>query len=326
MKAVVYTKYGPPEVLKYKDVSKPVPKDDEVLVKIHAACVNDWDYGNMIGKPFINRMIIGMTRPKRAKILGCDIAGKVEAVGRNVKKFKPGDEVFGDLSDHGFGAFAEYVCAPENALVSKSPKMTFEEAAALPQAGALAVQGIRDKGKLQKGQKLLINGAGGGVGTIGLQIAKLIGAEVTCVDSKDKLDMLSSLGADHVIDYRKEDYTKSGKTYDLILDVLVNRSMFKYKRSLTPRGKYLMIGGSIPRIFMIALFSPLISGKKKLGILGLRTNKGLDYLNKLYEAGNLKVIIDSKYKLSEVPEALRYFGTAKHKGKIIITVVPEKKS
>ncbi|UCH88921.1 MAG: NAD(P)-dependent alcohol dehydrogenase [Thermoplasmata archaeon] len=326
MKAVVFTKYGPPDVLSYEEVEKPVPGDNDVLVKVHAACINDWDWGNLRGKPFINRMIFGLFRPKRSNILGCDMAGRVEKVGANVKKFKEGDEVFGDLSNSGFATFAEYVSAPENALVPKSPSMTFKQAAALPQAGALAVQGLRDKGQVKKGQRVLINGAGGGVGTLGVQIAKLAGAEVTCVDAKEKLDLLTSLGADHVIDYKKVDYTKTGKQYDLILDNVVTRSMFSYKRTLRPGGRLLMIGGDIPRIIRIALTAPLISGRKKLGILGLRPNVGLDYLNELFEAGKLKIMIDRTYKLKEVPEAFRFFGTAKHKGKIVITVVPDKKS
>ncbi len=209
MKAVVYEKYGPPEVLHLKEVEKPVPKDNEVLIEVHAASVNSWDWDLLRGTPFLNRLMFGLLKP-RYKILGCDIAGRVDAVGRNTKRFQPGDEVFGDLSGFGCGGFAEYVCARENALALKPATMTFEEAAAVPQAAVLALQGLRDKGQIRPGQKVLINSAGGGVGTFTVQIAKSFGAEVTGVDSTGKLDMLCSIGADQVIDYTQEDFTKNG--------------------------------------------------------------------------------------------------------------------
>ena len=219
MKAIVYHKYSPPDVLELNEVEKPTPKDDEVLIKIHAASVNSWDWDLLRGKPFVNRLLFGLLKPK-INILGVDIAGQVEAVGRNVKRFEPGDEVFGDISGCGFGAFAEYVCARENVLALKSTSMTFQEAAAVPQAAVLALQGLRDKGQIQKGQKVLINGAGGGAGSFAVQIAKSFGAEVTGVDSTGKLDMMRSIGADQVIDYTQEDFTKNGQVYDLILDVV----------------------------------------------------------------------------------------------------------
>ncbi len=321
MKAIVYERYGPPDVLQLKEVEKPTPKDNEVLIKVHAAAVNDWDWGFLIGKPFVNRLLAGLRKPK-IKILGCDIAGRVEAVGGNVKQFQPGDEVFGDLCECGFGGFAEYVCARENVLELKPASMTFDQAAAIPQAAMLAVQGLRDKGQIQSGQKLLINGAGGGVGTFGVQIAKLYGVEVTGVDSSGKLDMMRSLGFDHVIDYTKEDFTKNGQCYDLILDNKMNRSIFDYMRSLSPNGIYVTAGGSMVRFLQAFLLGPLISmfSKKSIRIVALKPNKDLAYMSELFEAGKVKPVIDGPYKLSEVPEAMRYFGEGNHKGKIVITM------
>jgi len=321
MKAIVYTKYGPPDVLQLKEVEKPTPKDKEVLIRVHAASVNDWDWGLLQGKPFMNRLLFGLLKPK-TKILGCDIAGQVEAVGRNVKQFQPGDAVYGDISGCGFGAFAEYVCARENALVLKSASMTFEEAAAVPQAAVLALQGLRDKKQIQPGDKVLINGAGGGVGTFAVQIAKLYGVEVTGVDSSGKLDMLRSMGFDHVIDYTQVDFTKNGQRYDLILDVKTNRSIFDYTRALSPNGMYVTVGGSMTRLFQALFLGPWISmiSKKKIRIVGLKQNKDLAYMNELFEAGKVKPVIDGPYTLSEVPEAIRYFGEGNHIGKVIITV------
>jgi NADPH:quinone reductase-like Zn-dependent oxidoreductase len=321
MKAIVYTKYGPPDVLELEDVEKPIPKDNEVLIKVHAAAVNDWDWGFLQGTPFLNRLLNGLLKPK-VQILGCDIAGQIEAVGKNVDQFQPGDEVFGDLCECGFGGFAEYVCARENALELKPEGMTFEEAAAVPQAAMLAVQGLRDIGKIQPGQKILINGAGGGVGTFGVQIAKLYGVEVTGVDSSGKLDMMRSLGFDHVIDYTKEDFTKNGQCYDLILDNKMYRSIFDYKRALSPNGIYVTAGGSMIRLFQVLILGPLITmfSKKKMRIVALKPNKDLAYMNELFEAGKVKPVIDVPFKLNEVPEAMRYFGEGKHKGKIVITV------
>ncbi len=221
MKAMIYNRYGLPEVLQLKEVPRPVQKDDEVLVKVHAASVNSWDWDLLRGTPFLNR-IGGIIKP-RYKILGADIAGRVEAVGRNVKQFQPGDEVFGDLSGCGMGGFAEYVCARENSLALKHPGMTFQEAAAIPQGASMALQRLRQHGQIHAGQKVLINGGGGGVGTFAIQIAKSFGTKVTAVDRTDKLDMMRSIGADHVIDYTKEDYTKNGLSYDLVLDATAFR-------------------------------------------------------------------------------------------------------
>ncbi|MGB2762782.1 MAG: NAD(P)-dependent alcohol dehydrogenase [Candidatus Aminicenantaceae bacterium] len=321
MKAVVYQKYGSPDVLELKEVEKPTPKDNEVLIKVHAASVNDWDWGLLRGKPFMNRLFFGLLKPK-IKTIGGDIAGRIEAVGRNVKKFQPGDEVFGDLSGCGFGGFAEYVCARENALVLKPASMTFEEVAAVPQAAVLALQGLRDKRQIQPGQKVLINGAGGGAGTFAVQIAKSLGAEVTGVDSTSKLDMMRSIGADQVIDFTQEDFTKNEQRYDLILDFAAHHSIFDYKRALSPKGIYIMVGGSSARIFQTIFLGPLISmtGSKKMGILAHKPNKGLDFMKEFFEAGKVVPVIDRRYPLSEVPEALRYFGEGHARGKVVITV------
>jgi NADPH:quinone reductase-like Zn-dependent oxidoreductase len=320
MKAIVYHNYGSPDVLRLEDIPKPTPSDDEVLVKVHAASVNDWDWGLLRGKPFVNRLIGGLLKPH--KILGCDIAGRVEGVGRNVKQFQPSDEVFGDISGCGFGAFAEYVSVPENALALKPASMIFDEAAAVPQAALLALQGLRDKGQIQPGQKVLINGAGGGAGTFAVQIAKSFGAEVTGVDSTRKLDMMRSIGADQVIDYTQEDFTKSGQRYDLILDLAAYHSIFDYKRTLSPKGIYVMVGGSSTQIFQVMFLGPWISmtGSKKMGSLFLKPNKDLAYMIELLEAGKIVPVIDRRYPLSEVPEALRYFGEGHAKGKVVITV------
>jgi NADPH:quinone reductase-like Zn-dependent oxidoreductase len=319
MKAIVYEKYGTPDVLELKEVDKPVPKPDEVLVKVFAVSLNDWDMG-LLECDFVNRILNGFRKPK-IQILGSDIAGQVEAVGQNVAKFKPGDHVYGDLSGR-WGGFAEYACANESTLALKPAVISFEEAAAIPQAAMLAVQGLIDRGEIQFGQKLLINGAGGGVGTFGVQIAKLYGAEVTGVDSAGKLEMMRAMGFDHVIDYKKEDFTKNGKQYDLILDAKTNRSMFDYTRALSPTGKYVTVGGSIGRLLQALILGPWISmiSKKKIRIVALTPNKDLAYINELFEAGKVKPVIDGPYKLEEVPKTFRLFGDGAHKGKVVITV------
>ncbi len=320
MKAIIYTEYGTPDVLQLKEVETPTPKDDEVLVKVHAASINSWDWDMLRGKPFIVRMW-GLLKPKY-QIPGADIAGQVEAVGKDVKQFKPGDEVFGDLCECGWGGFAQYVCAGEKALTIKSPGITFEDAASIPQAAGMALQGLRDKGRVQPGQNVMINGAAGSVGSFALQMAKHYGAEVTGVDSTAKLDFMRSLGADHVFDYTREDFVENERRYDLIIDVIAHRSLFDYKRVLSPGGRYIMIGGTTPRIFQAMLLGPLISmtGSRKMGILGLKPNKDMNVMLELIESGKVTPIIDKRYPLSEVAEAFRYFGTGRIKGKIIITV------
>lgn len=319
MKAIIYTEYGGPEVLRLAEVEKPSPKDDEVRIRVHAVSINDWDWGLLQGD-FINRLMYGLQKPKK-QILGSDIAGRIEAVGRNVTRFKVGDEVYGDLSGQ-WGGFAEYVCAAEKSLELKPVGMSYEEAAAIPQAGMLAVQGLIDRGNIRQGQKILINGAGGGVGTFALQIAKQYGADVTGVDKGSKLDMLRSMGFDHVIDYSQEDFTKSGKRYDLILDVKTNRSVFDYGRALHPGGVYATVGGSTGRLLQALILGPLISlfSKKHIRIVMLKPNKDLLYMNELFEGGKVRPVIDGAYRLVEVPEAFSVFGRGEHKGKLVITI------
>ncbi len=320
MKAIVCEKYGSPDVLELREVAKPTPKDDEVLVRIHAVSINDWDWGLLQGSTLVDRLLFGFFRPRNA-ILGSDIAGRIEAVGKNVTQFRPGDDVFGDLSGR-WGGFAEYVCAPHTALALKPPSMTFAEAASIPQAAMLAIQGLRDIGGIQQGDKVLINGAGGGVGTFAIQIAKLYGVEVTGVDSSAKLDFMRSLGFDKVIDYTQQDFTRSGTCYDLILDVKTNRSLFDYARALTPDGRYVTVGGSMARLFQVLLIGPFIAmtSKKTMRLVALKQNKDLAYVNELFEAGKIKPVLDKLHTLSEVPEAMRYFGTGNHKGKVVITL------
>ena len=320
MKAIVYTRYGPPEALQLKEVAKPTPRDDEVLIKVHAVSVNRSDWEGLRGKPLYAR-IGGLLKPRQQR-LGSDIAGRVEMAGRNISRFQPGDEVFGDILPR-LGGFAEYVCARESALASKPASMTFEEAAAIPQAAVIALQGIRDKGQVQPGQKVLINGAGGGAGTFAVQLAKIYGAEVTGVDNTGKLDFMRSLGADHVIDHTQEDFTKNGKQYDLILDIVAHRSVFAYKRALRSNGSYFLAGGSVATMFQILLLGPWIRGTtgKKIRILAVRPNiEDLDLVKELIEAGQVTPVIDKTYPLSEVPEAIGYVGEGHAQGKVVISI------
>ena len=325
MKAIVYTKYGPPDVLDLEEIEKPTPKDDEVLVKVHAASANARDWRLLRADPFLVRLMGGGLLKPKHNTLGSDIAGRVEAVGGNVKQFQPGDEVFGDLSGGGFGGggFAEYVCARENALVSKPADMTFEEAAAAPMAAVTALQGLRDKGRIQPGQKVLINGASGGVGTFAVQIAKSFGAEVTGVCSTRKSDMVRALGADHVIDYTQEDFTRNGQRYDLILAINGYRPISDYKRALNAKGIYVMVGGSTAQIFQALLLGPWMSmtGSKKMGALSAKPDQeDLVFVKELVEAGKVMPVIDRRYPLSEVGEALRYLEEGHAGGKVVITV------
>jgi NADPH:quinone reductase-like Zn-dependent oxidoreductase len=322
MKAIVCNKYGSPDVLQLKEVAKPIPKDNEALVKVHATSLNAADLEILRGV-FVNR-IAAPLKPIN-KILGTDIAGRVDSVGRNVKQFQPGDEIWADLSyPHRNGAFAEYVSVPEDALRLKPASMTFEEAAAIPTAGVVALQHLLAKRPIQPGQKVLINGAGGSVGTFAIQIAKHFGAEVTGVDSTEKLELLRSIGADHVIDYTKEGFTKNGQQYDLILDVVVRRWFFDYQRALSPNGICVMVGGSMIRVFLNILLGLLISksGGKKIGLGMWKPNKkeDLELLTELFEAGKVKPVIDRCYPLSEVAEAFRYLEEGHALGKVVITL------
>jgi NADPH:quinone reductase-like Zn-dependent oxidoreductase len=326
MKAIVYTEYGPPDVLNLEEVQKPVPKDDEVLVKVHAASANAADWHIMRADPFLVRVMgFGLLKPKKG-LLGADIAGRVEAVGRDVTQFQPGDEVFGDLSGSGFGGFAEYVCATEDALASKPANVSFEEAAAVPLAAVTALQGLRYNGQIQPGQKVLINGASGGVGTFAVQIAKTFGAEVTGVCSTTKLDMVRSLGADHVIDYTREDFTRNGQQYDRILAANGFHPISDYKRALSPEGTYVMTGGTGAQMLQAMTLGPIMSmrGSKKLGYLSMKQNKeDLVSVKELLESGEITPVIDRTYPLNEIPEAIRYLEEGHAKGKVVITVSGE---
>ncbi len=322
MKAIVCTKYGSPDVLRLREVQRPIPQDDEVLAKVHAASLNAADFEILRGT-WVARFG-GPLRPQH-KIPGSDIAGRVEAVGSNVKQLQPGDEIWGDLSfPYGYGTFAEYVCVSEKALVMKPASMTFEEASTYPQAALIAFQTLRDKGKIQPGQKVLINGAGGGMGTFAVQLAKYYGAEVTGVDSASKLEMLRSIGADHVIDYAQEDYTKSERRYDLILDVVAHRSVFDYRRALSPEGRFIIVGGSLATFLQVVFLGALISkmGSKRLGLNAYDSNNKEDLasLGELFEAGKVVPVIDRRYPLREVPEALRYLEEGRALGKVVIAV------
>ena len=322
MKAIVYTEYGSPDVLQLKEVEKPAPKDDEVLVKVHAVSVNAGDLETMRGA-WVARFE-GPLRP-RHQIPGTDVAGRVEAVGRNVHQFQPGDEIWGDLSfPYGFGSFAQYVCVSENALALKPASMTFEEAATYPHSAIIVLQSLRDKGQIHPGQKVLINGAGGGMGTFAIQLAKYYGAEVTGVDSTRKLELLRSIGADHVIDYTQEDYTKSGGRYDLILDVVAYRSIFDYRRALSPEGIFIIVGGSLGTFLQVLTLGTLISriGSKKLGLNAWEQNnkEDLALLTEFFKTGKVVPVIDRSYPLSEVPEAFRYLEEGHAMGKVVITV------
>ncbi|MDM5326649.1 NAD(P)-dependent alcohol dehydrogenase [Neobacillus sp. CF12] len=322
MKAIVSTKYGPPDVLEFKEVVKPIPSDNQVLVKVHASSVN---YGNLVllrGEPFLARFAFGLLKPKYA-IPGGDIAGTVEAVGKDVVQFQPGDGVFGDLSGCGWGGFAEYVCVPEQALALKPSNLSFSEAAAVPMAGVTALQSLRDKGKIQPGQKVLINGASGGVGTFAVQIAKALGAEVTGVCSTRNIDILDSLGADHSIDYTKEKFADNNQTYDLILGVNGHQPISDYKRTLKPNGIFVHVGGSSAQMFQAMTLGPWISktSSKKVGSFLQRANQNdLVFMKELLETGKVKPVIDRQYKLSEVPEAFRYFEKGHAQGKVVITM------
>ena len=318
MRAIVYTRYGPPDVLQIKAVEKPTPEDDEVLLKILAASVNAYDWHFLTADIFLIRLMGGgLLKPKNTR-LGADIAGRVEAVGRNVTQFQPGDEVFGMTQ----GGFAEYACAPENTLALKPSNLSFEEAAAIPMAAVTALQGLRDTGQIQPGQKVLINGASGGVGTFAVQIAKSFGAEVTAVCSTRNLEMARSIGADHVIDYTKENFTRTGQQYDLIFAANGYHSLAAYKRALTPRGIYVMAGGTMAQIFQAMLMGSWMSetGGKKMGaVMAKRNQKDLAILKELVEAGKVVPVIDRRYPFSEAAEALRYLGQGHARGKVVIS-------
>jgi NADPH:quinone reductase-like Zn-dependent oxidoreductase len=323
MKAIVYTHYGSPDVLQLNEIERPTPRDNEVLVQVHAVSVNAGDLHVLRADPFLIRLMgYGLLRPKNT-ILGAAIAGRIEAVGANVTQFQPGDDVFGDVSESGWGGFAEYVCARADAMVLKPSRLSFEEAAAVPVAAVTALQGLRDKGHIQAGQKVLIYGASGGVGTFAVQLAKSFGAEVTAVCSTRNVDIMRSLGADHVIDYTREDFTQNGEQYDLILAANGNRSISEYKRALRPNGTYVMTGGSEKQMFQAMLLGPWLSmtGTKKMGNVMAKPNtRDLGFVKELLEEGLVIPVIDRRYPLRETAEALRYLEAGHARGKVVITV------
>ena len=317
MKAIVYTQYGSPDVLHLEEVAKPAPKTNEVLVKVYAASANAADWHLMRAEPFLARLENGLLKPKNTK-LGADIAGRVEAVGRNVTQFQVGDEVFGGMPLNELGGFAEYVSANEDALALKPARLTFEQAAAVPLAAFTALQGLRDKGQIQPGQRVLINGASGGVGTFAVQIAKSFGTEVTGVCSTRNLDMVRSIGADHVIDYTKEDFTKNRQRYDLIFDAVGNRSVSDYQRALSPNGICSVAGfTALSRLFQVMLL-----GGKKIGMMvtAKGNKKDLLFIKELLEAGKVVPVIDRCYPLSEVADAIWYLEAGHAQGKVVITI------
>lgn len=323
MDAITRSKYGGPDVLEFEEVATPAPDDDEVLVDVHAAALNAADWHILRADPPLVRLMgMGLLKPND-EILGADVAGRVEAVGRDVTQFEPGDEVFGDLSACGLGSFAEYVCAPADALALKPAGLTFEEAAAVPLAGVTALQGLRDEGEIRQGQRVLVTGASGGVGTFAVQIANSFGAEVTGVCSTEKVDLVQSVGADHVIDYTREDFAESGQQYDLILEAGGYRSIFDCRRVLRPEGTYVFVGGSTARIFQAMLVGPLLSlldGRTMGNLMAEPNREDLVELRELVEAGEVTPAVDRRFPLDEVPDAIRYLEGGHARGKVVITV------
>ena len=321
MKAIIFDAYGPPDILQYKDVEKPIPEDDEVLINVRAASVTYGDLAAVRGKPFIVRFSTGLRTPK-FHIPGKDVAGQVVAVGARVTLFKLGDAVYGDLSENGWGSYAEYVCAPENALALKPANISFEEAAAVPESAVVALQGLRDKGQIKAGQNVLINGASGGIGTFAVQIAKSFGAEVTGVCSTRNLGLVQSIGADFVVDYTKEDFSQNGQKYDLILATAGYRSLFDYRQALKPGGTYVATGGSTAQVFQPMYLGPWLStGGRKMGNLVMKPAiKDLIFLKELIEGGQVKPIIDRCFKLEDTASALSYYEKGRSRGKVIITM------
>lgn len=322
MKAVVYDAYGPPDGMRLVEVEKPAPKEDEVLVRVHAVSVNGADWEGLVGSPLYARMG-GLQKPPKDKILGSDIAGVVEAVGPAARDFRPGDEVYGETLRYSEG-FAEYVCVREKGLANKPPELSFEQASAIPQAGVIALQGLRDKAKIQPGQQVLINGGGGSAGMFAIQLAKLYGAEVTGVDNAGKLDFMRSLGADHVIDYTRQDFTKTGRKYDFVLDPIVRRSPFAIQRALKPTGSCYVVGGLVRYMLQVLAFGPIIrrTTGKNIRVLAVRPNRAdMVAVAEMVEAGQIRVVIDRVYPLEQVPEAMRWVGEGRAMGKVVVRVI-----
>ena len=316
MKAIVYDKYGSPDVLELREAAKPAPNADEVLVKVLAVSVNPADWHSMRGKPLFSHATLGWLRPKH-RILGVDIAGKVEAVGSGVTRFKPGDEVYANLLDHGFGGFAEYASVPVNVMALKPANLSFEEAAAVPMAAVTALQGVGHHGAVQPAQSVLINGASGGVGTFAVQIAKSYGAEVTGVTSTRNIDLVRSLGADHVVDYTTTDFTRGGRRYDLVLDTVGNRSASDLKRALAAGGKAAVTGfTSVGKLLGVSLRG----GKALAQVQAHVTTKDLELLSELIEAGKVRPQIDRRYPFAEIPAAIAYLEQGRARGKVVVGV------
>lgn len=324
MKAITYAQYGSPDVLRFQEVAEPTPKDNEVKVKVVAASANPLDWHLMRAEPFLARLEAGLLKPQNNR-LGADLAGRVVAVGKNVTQFKAGDEVFGDVFNSGLGSFAEYVCVPESMLVLKPANVSFEAAASTPIVGFTAIQGLRDTGHIQAGDKVVINGASGGIGTFAVQYARACGAEVTAVCSTRNLELVRSIGADHVVDYTQTDFTRTGQQYDLIFDTVGNCSIAGLRRALKPSGRGVVAGfTSMLRLIEIALVGKLVSNfsDKKTGMMGTATSKQADLLTiqNLLETGKVVPVIDRCYPLSETAEAIRYLETMRARGKVVITV------
>lgn len=325
MKSFTVTKFGKPEeVISLEELAQPSPQKDEVLIKVKAAPINDYDWCIATGNPKAYRLLFGLFRPKKKfQRLGMEVAGVVAAMGPECVKFKVGDEVYGDISNGTMGSLSEYLCTGEKHLVLKPGKMTFEEACAIPHASMLAYEAMADLGKIEAGQKIVVNGAGGGMGTFAIQIAKTYAnVEITAVDSAGKEEMLKALGSDYFIDYKQQDFTENGKQYDLILDPRTNRSPWKFLKSLNKDGRYVTVGGRSGKLLQLLLLSGLIrlfTGKKMM-ILGLRPNQHLDKIHKLFNQGVVKPVIDGPHPFEEVPRRVQYFGDAKHKGKVVIKV------
>ncbi len=327
MKAYTIERYGKPtDVLQLMDVEKPVPQNSEVLVKVYTTAINDYDWCISSGKPWSYRLIFGLFSPKKKmRIPGMELAGIVVGTGENARKFKVGDAVYGDISNYGFGSFAEFVSIDEKALAFKPDGVSFVEATCIPHAAMLALQGLRDVGELKEKQEVLINGGGGGVGAFGLQLAKLYQALVTGVDTGEKLNAMRSQGFDHVIDYKKEDFTKNKQSYDLILDCKTNRSLWKFLKVLKPQGKYISIGGKSGKLLQMIFMGPLVKlfGKKRLHMVMLKANKDLEFINELFAEKKINCLVDGPYSFDQLPWAVQRFGDGLHHGKIVISIHEE---
>ena len=321
MRAIVRERYGSPDVVRMTEIDKPAPRRNQVLVKVHAASINTADLDYLTGRPPIARVAYGLIRP-RTTVMGCDLAGSVESVGPEVTRFSPGDDVWADLSGSGYGSFAEYACVRETVLAPKPAGLSYVEAATVPHSGVLALQGLRAKNRIEPGHHVLINGAGGCVGPFAVQLAKSLGAEVTGVDAAAKLDWIRSIGADHVIDYTSEDFTRSGRRYDYILDIAAHGSVLRYRRSLTPTGSYVLIARNLAGFVLTFVVGGAISitGKKRMGIFGWSPSRrtDLDTLSGYLQSGKIRPLIDSQHELENVPDALRKLASGRARGKLVI--------